>query len=125
MASVNEKAALSADVYSKYGVPEGWITFSTPASFKGKDPGFHATAYYKMDTNEIVIAYRGTELGDGYDRKSDYQMAKGQIPDQYYDALNFYIAIKEKYGEYCPISLTGHSLGGGVPQVLDSGDVVD
>ena len=72
--------------------------------------GFAAIAYKNKTTNEIIIAYRGTDsMGDIV--ISDVQIALKDVPQQASKAVKFYERVKEMYPD-SEISLTGHSLGG-------------
>lgn len=80
--------------------------------------GFAAVAYKNTLTNEIVIAYRGT------DSPLDILISDGQIafnltPQQASAAVNFYEKVLAE-NEDCSISITGHSLGGALAQYVAS-----
>lgn len=85
--------------------------------------GFNAAAYYNSSTHELVIVYRGSEnYGDFI---SDAWIIAGQIPPQASDAYQFYNAaayyVTQILGDTsAQISLTGHSLGGALAQVIAS-----
>jgi alpha-beta hydrolase superfamily lysophospholipase len=66
---------------------------------------------------DIVIAIRGTQLSDSGDLVADGRIAAGQTPDQYYDAMAFYSAVKAE-NPNADISLTGHSLGGALASLV-------
>ena len=66
---------------------------------------------------EIVIAYRGTDsLLDA--TIDDLQIAVGAIPSQTTGALNYYDTILTNLSENGSISVTGHSLGGALAQLV-------
>ena len=78
--------------------------------------GFYACVLKKG--NDIVIAYRGTELNDGQDIKNDYVMWwRHKFPSQAYTALRVYDYVKKEYPN-CSITVTGHSLGGSLAQIV-------
>lgn len=80
--------------------------------------GMQAAAYKNVNTGEIVIAYRGTEL-NADDLWQDIMIATGLAPsDQFADADKFYQAVQTQYGSN--ITITGHSLGGGLAQMIGS-----
>lgn len=86
--------------------------------------GFQAIAVGK-DTNgdgkfdEVVIAYRGSDsaLDWGLD---DLQIALGLVPSQKTGAVNFYNSIinSDLVSASANITLTGHSLGGALTQLV-------
>ena len=79
--------------------------------------GMTAAAYRNIDTGEIIIAYRGTEPQTMEDILADIVIVSGQIPSgQRADAQNFYDAVVAQYGRN--ISVTGHSLGGALAQII-------
>ena len=66
---------------------------------------------------EIVIAYRGTDsLLDA--TIDDLQIAVGAIPSQTAGAINYYDTIVKNLSENGSISVTGHSLGGALAQLV-------
>ncbi|SKB45039.1 XVIPCD domain-containing protein [Luteibacter sp. 22Crub2.1] len=88
--------------------------------------GFQATAYERVDTGEVVIAYRGTE----FDREPvqdggvDAAMVLTGINLQTADSEAFtkrvLAAAKEKsetYGTPLNVTVTGHSLGGTLAEI--------
>lgn len=70
---------------------------------------------YKDDPtdNRIAVGFAGTDgLNDVND---DIDQALGQTPEQYQDAVNFTSEIQTEASKNCePVTLTGHSLGGGL-----------
>jgi hypothetical protein len=83
--------------------------------------GFQATAYRRVDTGEVVIAFRGTEFGREplQDGLVDAGMALAGVNAQALDAnafmqevLNKAKADAEKSNQPLNVTVTGHSLGG-------------
>lgn len=78
---------------------------------------FYAAAYKNLDTQEIVIAYRGTDqleaLEPGEFDENFFAYVNEFPPGQFFYAQKYYAAVKEAFGS-SDISITGHSLGGGL-----------
>ncbi|MGL1833013.1 calcium-binding protein [Rhodocyclaceae bacterium SMB388] len=80
--------------------------------------GFQGVAFVKTATGEVVVASRGTEiLGADGDVQADIQMAKGELPYQYIYAKRFLNTVRAA-NPGAQITLTGHSLGGSLTQLL-------
>ena len=90
-----------------------------PAGYKvidsvdNKNNGFHAEVL--SNGKDIIIAYRGTdEMGD---IKNDAAMARNRLPAQATDAIAVYDkVVMENPGR--DISVTGHSLGGSLGEIV-------
>jgi len=83
----------------------------------GRD-GFEGAAYKRG--NEIVISYAGTygDISDlGPDWRTNIALAGGNIADQLYQAAKYYLAIRRS-NPSAEITLTGHSLGGGLAALV-------
>ena len=82
--------------------------------------GFYAIAFEK--NNEIVISYRGSEnssFGEAYKDfiETDLLIGMDKRPRQFEQGVEFYKRIlEETHGKI--VSLTGHSLGGGIAQYV-------
>lgn len=81
--------------------------------------GFYGVAYRNPQTNEIAVAYRGT---DGMsDLKADTTFANGGWNQQFTDAAKFTADVKvianRDYGG-AKMLTTGHSLGDGIAQIM-------
>ena len=104
-----------AAVYSyKNGnpIPNGYRVVK---SVDNKDSGFQAEVLVKG--NDIIIAYRGTDSPK--DLINDVAMAKKTIPDQATDAIKLHDQIKWEYPN-SDITVTGHSLGGSLSQIVSA-----
>ena len=123
-------AQLSAHVYNKsyiknrMTIPDGFEKLA----WKKDDPisGFSAGAYQNTATNEIVIAFAGTNEQDGDRSKLDWrnniEMGLGanstiDVESQFVQAIKFVLQVMEKHPN-TPISFTGHSLGGGLASAM-------
>ena len=97
----------------------GNIVTSYPSGFQG--------VAYGLDSNndgtyeEVVIAYRGSDSGLDWGI-SDVQIGLGVTPAQSNAADEFYWLVRGLYGvnSGSNISLTGHSLGGALAQLVAS-----
>ena len=109
-------AQLADAAYQDTGAPAGWSRLPIPVP--PNIAGYDGAAFRNNSTGEIVIASRGTEplTFDG-DWTSNLQMGANQLPDQYQYARQFLEEVKAAY-QGAPITLTGHSLGGALTQLL-------
>jgi len=84
------------------------------------DTSFAAVAFENSETGEIVIAYRGSDnIQDwwGSNLHVGTPSFPHDKPEQFDDAVNFYDEINESYNGRT-ISITGHSLGGILSQLV-------
>lgn len=108
-----ELMTLSGHTYHnrKFDLPNSWQELTSLNSGNG----FQTTIYHK--NNEIVISYRGTDTAR--DWNDDFQMWKNQIPDQLQQANGVYKEIKKIFPN-ANITVTGHSLGGSLAQLVSA-----
>ncbi|MCR5266443.1 MAG: DUF2974 domain-containing protein [Cyanobacteria bacterium RUI128] len=96
-------------------------------SYKNLVSGFSANLFENVKTKELVIAYRGTErLGLGENQSdvmalakdvvSDVKFITSEVDEQFEDSYEFYKLVKAQNPK-AKITLTGHSLGGGLVQL--------
>ena len=94
--------------------PEGYKVIK---SVDNKDTGFHAEVLAKG--NDVIVAYRETDQPIGIDGINDFAMARKNIPEQATDAIKVYDQVKQDYPN-ADITVTGHSLGGSLSQIVSS-----
>ena len=94
----------------------------------GKSSGMDAGVYKSRDTNELALAFRGTETCDfpcsfkeledtARDAIADAAIGVGTVSDQFKDAFRFAQGVVSRYPGI-KITVTGHSLGGGLAQAI-------
>lgn len=126
MASTKEYAALSLYVYEVANAadnrPElpgtGWTELRAPESDAF---GFCYGVFRNEATEEVVVAYTGTDPKQILDWINDFVAGVGTVPaPQITAAAEAYLKAKIDYcnGESDKITLTGHSLGGGLASVM-------
>ena len=94
--------------------PDG---YKVVKSVDNKDTGFHAEVLVKG--NDVIVAYRGTDITSVQDIRNDVAMARNKIPAQATDAIKVYDQVKQDYPN-SDITVTGHSLGGSLSQIVSS-----
>ncbi|MCC5464803.1 lipase family protein [Pelosinus baikalensis] len=110
--STHDYVALSSCVYKHGLVPEGYNLVDY-----WDEAGFYGAAYSRLNSDDIVIAFRGTELTDRFDILDDIKIILNMALDQTEYAYSFYQQVKRIYSN-ATISLTGHSLGGALAQLI-------
>jgi Ca2+-binding RTX toxin-like protein len=119
MATVIEYALMAGAAYissradiNKFPIPQGWVE---QVELRKNDlgSGFEATEFRR--DSEIVISYAGTN-GDG-DVPADVALGAGAWSEQLGLAAAYYLEIKA-LNENAAVSLTGHSLGGGLASLV-------
>lgn len=105
---------LSGHTYNNgnFNIPTNWSKINTYCN----NNGFQATVYQKG--SDIVISYRGTDTPKDFIR-SDIPMLTNFRPEQYQNANKVYQQIKQSYPNY-NITVTGHSLGGSLAQLVSA-----
>ena len=94
--------------------PEGYKVIK---SVDNKDTGFHAEVL--ANGNNVIVAYRGTDITSVQDIRNDVAMARDKIPAQATDAIKVYDQVKQDHPD-SDITVTGHSLGGSLSQIVSS-----
>jgi Cadherin-like domain/Bacterial Ig domain len=125
LGQATDLALLSSDAYNEgaYGqgsVPPGWVRIEVEQPAGAAESGFHATAYKNELTGQVVIAYAGTN-----DMKditgSDFDVLLHNVPAQTAFAIKFAEDAAKEAGlgdDLGSITYTGHSLGGGLAQLV-------
>jgi hypothetical protein len=97
---------------------DNWEVYAISGN-TGYNDGYYGVAFRNTQTDEVVVSFRGT---DGpRDVTPDLQIAFGQnLPNQYSNAQSFYDEVLQQAEEdnYGVPSITGHSLGGGLAQLV-------
>jgi len=83
--------------------------------------GFFAFAFKNKKTDEIIIAFRGSNDTSDW-LFNNYTIMTHTIPDQTFAAIDFYRECRLKFNQAGKHSMiiTGHSLGGGLAQLVGS-----
>ena len=129
MPTLLEAAQIAAKVYSPStaGAPgiEGWLCPSRLAVndtsvFEGGNAftsGFQGRVFKKANGNEVVFAFKGTVPSMVSDLTADLAIALNRAPGQARDARYYAERWRRAYPN-ATITLVGHSLGGGICQLV-------
>ncbi|MDD5613038.1 MAG: DUF2974 domain-containing protein, partial [Gallionella sp.] len=100
---------------NKFPAPQGWIE---NVELRKNDPvsGFEAT--YFTNGSEYVISFAGTYDQSAADLNADANLGAGTISDQLIQAAEYYLQVKASAPVGANITLTGHSLGGGLASLV-------
>ncbi|MDO9234415.1 MAG: DUF2974 domain-containing protein [Aquabacterium sp.] len=118
MTTATEYAQLSLAVYqtkrdfNTIDLPTDWV-LAEPLHSDGLD-GFAYGIFRRIGTSEIVLAYAGTT--EAVDWAANIANGFGLSSTQTTQAATAYRQAKQQYGSN--ITLTGHSLGGGLASVM-------
>jgi hypothetical protein len=95
--------------------------FNDGMSWGATKTDFKGCVYVSKAIGEAVVAFQGTVLGremtKGGDLLADVQVVIGMLPQYCSAALRLFERTGEVYPDY-KVSLVGHSLGGGIAQVI-------
>lgn len=78
----------------------------------------NSVTYFNPQTNEVVIAFRGTQATNTLDLLSDYNIAKGGAPIMRYNFGEYELAQAKASHPDAKMIVAGHSLGGNVSHHL-------
>ena len=118
MATDIELAIMAGRAYQSSRNEANW--FSTPEDWSIIDhrdmpSGFEGVSFQRGD--EIVISFAGTYSGDIKDWYANILLGPGGYSQQLQDAAEYYLQIKAS-NPGAKITLTGHSLGGGLASLI-------
>lgn len=113
---------------NRFPIPDGWETLMLPSKIPGElvsshestpNTGFEAIAFKNIaNPNEIVISFAGTYDKDiGGDWVANGLLGLGQGSAQLDQAARYYLDVKAA-NPNAIITLTGHSLGGGLAALV-------
>jgi hypothetical protein len=108
----------------KHELPGSWKIMKLPVApiyLDNPVTGFRAHVYHNEATNEVVIAFAGTNLADPGDLKAIGEIIAGQLPRQFRNAFLLYQEVdrlQSRSRKKARISFTGHSLGGAIAQYM-------
>lgn len=94
------------------------------SSIESNATGFYSVVFKNKFTGKYVISYRGSEkypIEEAYKDfvETDLKIGLGQKPVQFYDGLDVFNKVYKKFNlSKEDISITGHSLGGGIAQYV-------
>jgi RTX calcium-binding nonapeptide repeat (4 copies)/Lipase (class 3) len=124
MASTLDLASLAGASYNdnraainRFPVPQGWALYSSVPS--DLQTGFEARTF--QSGSEIVISYAGTDFSTpnplAPDMRANNALGTGAWSPQLLQAAEYYLQVKAA-NPSVPVTLTGHSLGGGLAALV-------
>lgn len=126
MMTLLDYAHIAAAVYENEQVMQTYLTNNNNGRWAvrfwqagTKANGFQGTIL--EDDDEVVCAFKGTSLGSDagwQDLWNDMQLAINYIPTQAHSAAEMVQVAKEYVAQHKPLSIVGHSLGGGLAQLV-------
>ena len=112
MANIMEYARLANAVYEDEPVVDGWVRTAFKQTTEGLHDSLQAAAYSKG--GEAVFAFKGTD--NKRDVVADLKLGTGMNSVQFSQAQEF--VEKTGTGSADLVTVTGHSLGGAISQVV-------
>lgn len=106
---------------NKFPIPQGWTNVIDPPHFKDDATGFEAISFQRG--TDIVISYAGTydipsNPLTNPDMIADARLGLGTGSAQLLQAADYYLQVKAGAPVGAHITLTGHSLGGGLAALI-------
>ncbi len=112
-------AILSDAIYDhKKVIVDDWIKVDMVDGAVKALSGFHAATYRNINSDEIVVVFEGTNPISNLDWGTNIRAFVGIPTFQHVFAFNYMAEVFDKYGPN--ITVTGHSLGGGIAQMVGS-----
>lgn len=127
--NLHDAALFALDAYNRATASEDLaIPFGAQVIFDRTDGQFAAVAYYLESSNELVVAYRGTDnpildgatsypIGAGH---YDWPASQADQAFRFYNDLQAILADPDQDGHSASLVFTGHSLGGGLAGLVAS-----
>ena len=120
---VRDYAIICGKVYdeAKQGGGDGLVPgFTCGRLVTDPNNGFKGAVYTRE--NDCVVAFKGTDLGKSssqakHDLGADYRLMVGELPKQVAPASQLLAFAQNTFGSMT-ITICGHSLGGGLAQVV-------
>lgn len=133
--SSQQYAYLSRDSYEPHrtgdGIVRDGVEYKVLEHVDNKFNGYQGTIYQRVDTGEIIVAHRGTEFQSGLKAAlqdgglADGGMVLARTNAQAKDAIELTMRamdlaedIGKEKGIAPPVTVTGHSLGGCLAQIV-------
>ncbi len=116
MPSIHTLAQLSQAVYDESPQAAGWsrAAFKPERSGVWEGDGFQGATFTRGD--EVVFAFAGTDPSSHQDIRADLKLGLGMNTGQFRQAGEFLDKTLVKDGSN--VSVTGHSLGGAIAQII-------
>jgi hypothetical protein len=100
------------DILPLYAIAPGFVKDSDDAQSVNTSNGFKFTAYRNSSTNEVIIAFGGTDGVDPVDWTSNTQLGW----NQWKDSRELVFTYLRQFDSDTKIHFTGQSLGGALAQ---------